>query len=779
MNLRTVVWVAACWCVVARGLAQPAELPEAEAAREPPRALHVPPIAWPRELAMPAEGAVEVLIVVGQDGLAQLEGCDQPEAVCDVLAAALLEADFVAARVAGAPAAARVRVRFAVRPDTSAPASPPVDGAAAPPAAAPAPAGPSVSEEEYGAVARVQVAPPTAHALELEEMREIPGAFGDPFRVIDTLPGVVPVMTGLPYVYVRGAPPAATAYFYDDIQMPILFHLALGPAVVHPAMVGPIDFYPGVAPARYGRRTGGTVAGQAAFRPLQPGVHGELEVRLIDTQLYLSSPFADRGRVEIGGRYGYPGLMAKLFEPTAVVQYWDYQARSLVPITGDSELMIVALGSFDLIGTREDGKLSRDLELQFHRAELRYVTHRKRVDVVTALSFGFERSGAGDEFDITALRVGPKLWLDARLRRAKLRVGADMLATKGRIGDPAGGSDEEDRRNPIYRSAVGRSVFGAYTELVLPLAARWELDAGLRGDVWVTGGDAQEALEPRLLLRNRLTDRVELHAAFGLAYQPAVFLLPLPGVADVAIDRGLQRAIQSELGAGFELPASLRFETKLFAHFYRDMLSFEAIEESDFDDCVPSGSDVDQDSDGNGVPDLDECDDEDTLGRMNAYAYGAELMLRRSYKERVSGWLAYTLSKADGETDGGKAITPSFDVRHVGNLVLQWRITRGWHVAVRGYGQSGRYPFALDLSDDAREGRRLPPFFRGDLQLSRLWKKRWGELRFSFEWLNFTFQREPIGWICSDDDGERLERCKVEYLEFPITLPMLGVRATY
>jgi hypothetical protein len=667
-----------------------------------------------------------------------------------------------------------VRVRFAVRPDDSPPQVKQDDASPAPapaPAHAPWTKPPEPTRGDYGATARVKLTPPTAVALELEEMREVPGAFGDPFRVIDALPGVVPVITGLPYVYVRGAPPAATAYFFDDIQMPALFHLAFGPAVVHPAMVGPIDFYPGVAPARYGRRTGGTVAGQAAFRPLKPGVHGELEVRLIDTQMYLAAPFAERGRVEIGGRYGYPGLLTKLFEPTAVVQYWDYQARSLVPIADDSELMIVALGSFDLIGSREDGELRRDLELQFHRVELRSLTHRGRFDLGVALGFGFERSGTGDEFDITALRVGPRIWLDTRLRKAKLRVGADMLATQGKIDDPSQDEGDEDTRNPAYQSAVGRSVFGLYTELSLPLAARWELDAGLRGDLWITGGDAQKALEPRVLLRYHPTERIDLHAAFGLAYQPAVFLIPLPGVADIAVDRGLQRAIQSELGAGFQLPASLSFEAKLYAHFYDDMLSFEAIDSVD-DVCTTP-------LDENGMPLDEECEESDELGRMDAYSYGAELLLRRSYKERVSGWLAYTLSKADGWSDGGKQITPSFDVRHVGNLVLQWRITDGWHVAVRGYGQSGRYPFALGTPDDPRERARLPPFFRGDLSLSRLWKKRWGELRFSFEWLNFTFRREPVAWNCNDDDGYPAAKCKVEYLDFPITVPMLGVRASY
>jgi len=67
-------------------------------------------------------------------------------------------------------------------------------------------------------------------------------------------------------------------------QLPCAVHLALGPAVVHAAMIGPIDFYPGVSPARYGPKTGDVIAGQAASRPIRSGLHSELELRLIDAQ---------------------------------------------------------------------------------------------------------------------------------------------------------------------------------------------------------------------------------------------------------------------------------------------------------------------------------------------------------------------------------------------------------------------------------------------------------------------------------------------------------------
>ncbi len=384
------------------------------------------------------------------------------------------------------------------------------------------------------------------------------------------------------------------------------------------------------------------------------------------------------------------------------------------------------------------------------------------------LSAGFERSGFGEDFNVTAYRFGPKVWFETRVQRVALRVGADMLATTGKIKDGSGrddrgGAANEDvplSDNPVYRSAAGRNVVGAYSELVWLLHTRWELEAGLRGDVWITGGDAQGAIEPRGIVRFQMREDLRLHAAAGLAYQPAVFLIPLPGISDVALDRGLQRAIQTELGANWTLPASFSIETKLFAHFYKGMLSLEAFDDGDVA-CEGASR---------------ECKETDSFGRLSAYSYGSEWLIRRAFGERVSGWLAYTLSKADGHTDGGRAITPNFDVRHVGNLVLQWRINSRWHVAMRGYGQSGRFALGASTSSDPREQQRLPSFLRGDLQLARVWQQSWGDLRLTFDWLNFTFQREPLGWDCNDPPNSK---CEVDYTEFPVTLPMLGVRGSF
>jgi TonB family protein len=70
-------------------------------------------------------------------------------------------------------------------------------------------------------------------SLSRAEVRQIPGAFGDPFRAIEALPGVTPIVSGLPFFFIRGAPPGNVGYFLDGVRVPLLFHVGIGPSVVH------------------------------------------------------------------------------------------------------------------------------------------------------------------------------------------------------------------------------------------------------------------------------------------------------------------------------------------------------------------------------------------------------------------------------------------------------------------------------------------------------------------------------------------------------------------
>jgi hypothetical protein len=640
-----------------------------------------------------------------------------------------------------------------------------------------APEAPVAPEEPYslGATGRVAQVRPNQQHLQSEETRDLPGAFGDPFRALDSMPGVVPVMSGLPYVYVRGAPPSGTVYYYDEIQVPALFHLALGPAVVHPAMIGNVDFYPSVAPARYGRATGGVLAGGACPAPCATSARGELELRVIDVLGMAATPLGQGGSLAIAGRYGYPGLLLSALSPNAVLDYWDYQTRLQLPLGDSDRFELTWFGSYDHAGDKSSSLPGNALTLEFHRGEARLIHKVGALELASMLQVGYERSTLEREFGVNAFRLGPRLYATWHSEDGvRLRVGGDFVGISGRLRDlNAADANNLDFVNPSYSSVSTRSMAGLYTELHLPLAERWDLDGGLRGDVWITGVRAQEAVEPRAMLTFRALERMTLHAALGLGDQPAVFLIPLPGVADVALDRGLQRALQSEAGASFELGEGLRLESQLYLQRFFGMILPEAALTAE-ETCggLPLAADG-----------IFGCNRK-AFPRSSVWAYGLEVFLRRQVSKAVSGWLSYTLGAADARSEQGKAFTPAFDIRHVLSLVLQYRVGAGFSVGGRVFYRSGKLASHTFVREQQiRYEQRLPDFFRADAEVAYGWRTGWGKMRVGLEWLNVTLAREATDLECHDgiQTGKnplRATPCQVHYAP-AIFFPNLGVRAQF
>src|SRR4029079_8003572 len=81
--------------------------------------------------------------------------------------------------------------------------------------------------------------------LSKAELTTVPGTMGDPLRVIQSLPGVARYPYGLGLLIVRGANPADTGVFIDTLNVPLLYHLLIGPSVLSPYLLDKVDFFPG------------------------------------------------------------------------------------------------------------------------------------------------------------------------------------------------------------------------------------------------------------------------------------------------------------------------------------------------------------------------------------------------------------------------------------------------------------------------------------------------------------------------------------------------------
>lgn len=735
---------------------EPADAVEAATLR-PPRLISIEPPIVSR-----AHEKLNVVIEVGTDGTAYLVECKYDDATCVEVFRVLQAAVIEPAAAHGQPVRARVPLALSthVPPAATRLTRPPANPTKEPERA------PTLEFRARGEVEKQQ----GERRFELRELRDVPGAFGDPFRAITALPGVVTVLSGVPYVYVRGAPPAGNAYYYDDIPVPSLFHLALGPAIVHPRTVGDVKMFPAAAPARYGRLTGAVVRGLGPDKPGDETV-GEVDLRLIDVNAFVATRVGD-AVVQVAGRYGYPGLLLSAFSPEASLAYWDYQARAWYPVDDANDISFVWFGSFDSVGEIKGEKETNFATIEFHRGELRHEYHEDDLRLLTGLMFGFERSSIDDnEVSVNAFRLRPRFVATNQFTdQLALEAGVDLELTVGEISgrDPTRGDTDSDSlgiTGAYLAAADWRIASGLYGALRLDLGAT-HLEVGVRADLWATNLHTNAAPTLRGRASYDLTKHIALRVGAALNYQPATFILPLPGFSDVALDRGLQRSIQSEAGFVLTLPEAFAIELTGFLNHYSDMLFPELFIEKTLS-CEGGG---------------DGCEDfSGSIPRADGLAYGIELFARRALNETLSGWIAYTLGAATASTNAGLEFPTEADVRHNLNVVAQINWGAGFGSGLRLFVRSGKPETRVGVM--GQRTRRLPGFFRIDAHVAYSWDTGWGNFRLALEWFNVTMSREALQYDCdtasffaSDDPN-----CRDSDVEFApaIFFPSLSLRATF
>ena len=241
-----------------------------------PAAADDPPVLTPpvpeggTEVPYPtgAEGDARVVLelIVAKDGsVSSATAIEGAEPFAEHARRAVLDWRFIPARRGNVAVVARIRVQvFFDQPGSGEPAASvttaattaalPAPGAPMAPSAAPEPPVEITVSGARREVGQLQ--------LSAEEVREMPGAFGDAFRAVEALPGLTPLVSGIAYFYVRGAPPNNSGYYIDGVKIPLLFHLGLGQGVIHPGLIERVDLFPSAAPARYGGSAGGIIVGQ-------------------------------------------------------------------------------------------------------------------------------------------------------------------------------------------------------------------------------------------------------------------------------------------------------------------------------------------------------------------------------------------------------------------------------------------------------------------------------------------------------------------------------------
>src|SRR5262249_32402404 len=158
-----------------------------------------------------------LVVVVNADGTVRSAEPLVPNApFSGAAAAAALGWRFDPATRDGKPIASRIKIEGVFHAPATVPPPTPTTPEA------PQPSAPKIDQVR---VRGAKGEPSRTASLGRAEVRQIPGTFGDPFRAIETMPGVTPIVSGLPFFFIRGAPPGDAGYFLDGVRVPYLFHV--------------------------------------------------------------------------------------------------------------------------------------------------------------------------------------------------------------------------------------------------------------------------------------------------------------------------------------------------------------------------------------------------------------------------------------------------------------------------------------------------------------------------------------------------------------------------
>jgi TonB family protein len=700
----------------------------------PPRHLDAGEVPYPEGAT--GDATVVLTVVVDATGaVSEVSVREGAPPFADAAVASVRSWRFEPATRDGVPVVARIlaKVTFHAPPPPAPPPEPPR------PPVTPSPAPPAVAKPAPPlevAVHGEREEPSTIH-IPRSETQFVAGAFGDPLKVVEVLPGMAPWLSGLPYYYVRGSPPANVGYFVDGIRVPLLFHVGPGASTIAPPLVESVDLFPAAYPAQYGRYAGAVIAAETT-PPVPDRARGEFSARVYDANASVETPFdSGRGSVFVGGRYGYTQLLTSIIVPDYAVGYWDYEARASHRVGSADALTVFAFGAHDELHY----KGQPTFRIEYHRTDLRY-DHaipggHVRVgatlqydDTLTAVQ---TNTGAGESAALRGLGGRFRVELDDRVSTTvRVRAGADAIATHYSVDDYPPIDGFAARTGP-HTDFEG----GAYADVVWRPARGVEVVPGFRFDGYRTRGQTTWAPQPRLSTRIQLWKGAAWVSAMGVAHEEPTEEILIPGSIPNPIDQSSQTIYQFSEGIDFRLPASLHARV---SGFYSRLSAMHLL-----------GTDLSE----------------------RGQSEGLEVFLRRDFTERFAGFVSYTLARTVAlSPNGGAEQRTSWDRTHVLSVVLGYDLGNQWRVGARVFVESGRpsQPECLTIAPGTPPAEMtctspgsppprvptytaivtppgdLPVFWRLDVRLEKRWLFRNGAwLGATLECFNTFDKAEPIG----------------------------------
>ena len=600
--------------------------------------------------------------------------------------------------------------------------------------------------------------------FQAEELKAIPGSFGDPIRALQSLPGVARPAGVEGDIILRGAEASNTGFYFDEMPIPYVFHPFVGKSIVDPALVDDVEFYAGGMPSRFGEVLQGVVNIRTGEQPVD-GVKQHTDINLFDGGYAIE---AQRGRwvIRSGGRYSWVGamvggvtrLVSDGFRPLVIPKYWDFSLHADLQANASETWSMNWLSTRDRLSLNlEDGDLNMEGEGD---ASLSFDPN----DLIDAgfLRLRLRHRKKGEDWSTDS-------WIAGGPETRQNLIGGDLSnqvgVQNGRIGGHSfiGRHETEWQRTQTDRVLMGGQVQARWltvedftdayssasgvveTDETQMFVALWTDWKGTRGPwTWVPGMrgglyhfNQQTAVlpEPRLSVTRTMSDSLSLKGFLGRFGQAPSMEMTAEGVGNPTL--GLMRAWQLSLGADWK-KGNWQIDSSLYGSVMNGLVQEELRvryqTQSDgyaYEESYPY------------------------YVAATGYAMGWETLLRLQPTGPFFGWLALTLGKSFREDVNDQWYPSDADMPISLTLLGAWEAPRSWRLSTRYRLTSGRpytellgvYDVNWDvyrpLTGEINAGR-LPAFRQLDFRVDKTWSRKRSDRTLYLDIQNLTWVKNPI-----------------------------------
>lgn len=619
--------------------------------------------------------------------------------------------------------------------------------------------------------------------ISTKKLLRMPGAGNDPLRAIEALPGVTFTTGRSSEPAVRGSSPDDNRYIIDFMPVLNIFHFD-GSSLLNDNVIQDFKLEAAAFDAQYNDATGAVIEANSRA-PYTDRKQAVLDFSLLKAGILLETPITENSAVYLSVRqslihfYIENLLDDEDFKFTTVPEYYDYQAKYHLQLSGDDSVSIQALGTRDKAGllfdedsdeVKQDPGLSGGIEFNsyFHSQGIVFKsTLSERTLLKTgfshmlsdfSLGLGLDNSLKAQSNDYT---LRSHLSTDLNLEHT-LRTGIDILERHiDFVGDFTAPACDEFK--PDCRLVDGQEQIIQNDNLKI-----YNYDAFLADDWFVTprltltpgvlwsydNYSKQTFVQGKFKFRWELIDYWWLNGAWGQYHK---FTDNFGQVAKGFGNPNLKQSTSNHhtIGLEHQLDESTLIKFDTYYKTFADL----AISRADKQTIYPDLSDEEylklprytNDADGD--------------------AYGFELFLNKSFTEGWYGWLSMAFSETRRHNKlTGEDFKYAYDQPWIINLVSSHELNQDWTIGFKWRYQSGqlitpitgtspsknpKYPDLVNPIYGELNSKRLADSHKLDVRLDRNYQYKGWTMDLYVEALNLYNQANVTGYKYNADYTEK------------------------